>query len=357
MVTDDSVRDYFIATAAVYVPCYAYTWLRTCFEHGFSQKAHVFVEDNGFTRITIPCKSAWKPGQHCFLRFTSFGIMQAISTHPFTICSVPSTQADRQPELVFYIRHQRGFTAKLHQHALKQPGIPVPVLVDGPYGGINLQKYYEADHVLVVAGGSGAGWCLPFIEIFARHRLIPADEEYGQEIRTDGNEGLRHFRRSGPLSLQVVLATRDSSSRVWFLRTVSELLSRCSAAESPSNIRISVYLTGEAAEEVDVPSSISSDPASSREPASATEKIALPVDEHRVTIPGKEFDGRPQLAQIVHEEATKVAEASQSLGVFVCGPDTMQNDVRNAVAKENLDIPRGSKAGGIYLHTEHFSWA
>src|ERR1700761_2927581 len=154
-------RDYFIATAAVYVPCYVYPWLRTCFEYGIGQKAQIFVEDNGFTRITIPAKFDWRPGQHCFLRFTSFGLLQAISAHPFTICSSPSIQPNEQSELVFYIRHQRGFTAKLYQYSLENPGASVPVLVDGPYGGINPQKYDDGDHLLVIAGGSGAGWCLP----------------------------------------------------------------------------------------------------------------------------------------------------------------------------------------------------
>src|SRR6201996_3851951 len=105
-------RDYFIATAAVYVPCCVYPWLRTCFEYGVSQKAQIFVEDNGFTRITIPAKFNWKPGQHCFLRFTSFGLLGTLSSHPFTICSLPSTRQDEPSELVFYLRHKGGLTAK-----------------------------------------------------------------------------------------------------------------------------------------------------------------------------------------------------------------------------------------------------
>lgn len=35
----------------------------------------------------------------------------------------------------------------------------------------------------------------------------------------------------------------------------------------------------------------------------------------------------------------------------------MQNDVRNAAAKENLAILKGGMSGGVYLHSEHFSWA
>lgn len=59
---------------------------------------------------------------------------------------------------------------------------------------------------------------------------------------------------------------------------------------------------------------------------------------------GEEFKVRPQLALIVQGEAVTTTETGQSLNIFVCGLDTMQNDVRNAVAKENLNY-------------EHFLWA
>jgi predicted ferric reductase len=148
------------------------------------------VEENSFTRITIPAKFTWKPGQHCFLRFTSFGFLQSLSAHPFTICSSPSPQPNGESELVFYIRHQSGFTAKLYQHAIEHPSISAPVLVDGPYGGINLQKYHESDHLVIIAGGSGAGWCLPFIDRFIRYGIMAADEERGTAISSDAKETL-----------------------------------------------------------------------------------------------------------------------------------------------------------------------
>ncbi|KAL7925673.1 ferric reductase like transmembrane component domain-containing protein [Trichoderma austrokoningii] len=248
--------DYFIATAAVYVPCYVYPWLRTCFRYGINSKAQIVAQDNGFVRMTIPVNFHWRPGQHCFLRFTSFGLFHAISAHPFTICSSPSEKPGEQSQLTFYIRPEKGFTAKLYQYALDQPGGSIPLLVDGPYGGINMQRYQHSDHVLVVAGGSGAGWCLPFIE-----RIGSVSDE-------------KNFKEEG----------------------------------------------------------------------------------HNIHALEREFKGRPQLPQII-QEATRVADAGQSLSVFVCGPTTMQNDVRNAVAKENLKILQGSGTGAVYLHTEHFSWA
>jgi NAD(P)H-flavin reductase len=266
---------------------------------------------------------------------------------------LPSPNLNNESELVFYIRHQKGFTAKLYQLALEQPGVSVPVLVDGPYGGINLQRYYEGDRLLVIAGGSGAGWILPFIEQFVRSS-ISSDEEKCLNP-TKKKEFLPVAgRQSGPLSLRVILATRDIGSRIWFLRTVTELLSKYPATAS-SAINIQVYLTGEAADSVDL-----SKQSSSKESTSSADKNNIPeagLQGREIFVPGKEFEGRPQLEVIVNEEASKVADAGESLSGFVCGPTTMLNDVRNAVARENLDIVRGKKAGGVYLHAEHFSWA
>lgn len=87
------------------------------------------------------------------------------------------------------------------------------------------------------------------------------------------------------------------------------------------------------------------------------DQIATPDGGHDAPILGKEFEGRPNLSLVVQEEAANFAEAGQSLGVYVCGPTTMQNDERNAVARENLGILKGSKSSGVYLHSEHFSWA
>ncbi|KAF2641379.1 hypothetical protein P280DRAFT_517583 [Massarina eburnea CBS 473.64] len=353
--------DYFVATAAVYVPCYVYPWLRTLFEHGVAHRASISIEDNGFTRITIPANTHWTPGQHCFLRFTSFGILQALSTHPFTICSSPSIKSGEKSEMLFYLRHQGGFTAKLYEYAKANPDATVPVLIDGPYGGVNLQRYRDSDHLLVIAGGSGAGWCLPFIERFLRSSSMSTARVRDQEAIADAKEhvpveeapGQRH---TSPISLRVILATRDASSRIWFLRTVGELLSKYSETAS-SGIRVQVHVTGSAAKDADLSAKLPLEHVSASPSISSNDRIEVQGTTHDASIPGKEVDGRPRLSAIVHDEAGLSAEAGESLGVFICGPDTMQNDVRNAVAAENLNILKGGRSSGVYLHSEHFSWA
>ncbi|MAD86624.1 MAG: hypothetical protein CL912_27020 [Deltaproteobacteria bacterium] len=370
---------YFVATAAIYVPCFVFPWLRTIFEYGFTQQARVSVEENGFTRVAIPAKFNWTPGQHCFLRFTGFGIMQSISSHPFTICSMPSSNEHEPSELVFYIRHQRGFTAKLHQYALNNANASTPVQIDGPYGGISLPKLRNSERLLVIAGGSGAGWCLPFIESFfriSRPSMVANDEEHGHIHRTSDldektdaitdakasslNSSHKHSSIAG--SLRIVLATRDTDSRLWFERSVASLFTRLSIPSALSSLaQIQVFVTGEAAKRL----SMSGKPIeNTNRPGSSTsdDNISPSLSNshsHPLPADADEFVGRPGLVEIIREEAGKAAEAGQELSVYVCGPGTMQNDVRNAVAERNLGILRGGVGSGrgVYLYSEHFSWA
>ncbi|PSN59918.1 hypothetical protein BS50DRAFT_656565 [Corynespora cassiicola Philippines] len=338
---------YFVATAAVYVPCFVFPWLRTIFEYKWTQKAHVTVEENGFTRVTIPADFNWMPGQHCFLRFTSFGI-QAFSSHPFTICSSSSSRAGGKSELVFFIRHQLGFTKTLYQRALHHPGISVPVLVDGPYGGVSRERLGASQHQLLIAGGSGAGWCLSFIEHFVTSLPEHPDEE-------DAIEG-RHEKESSANHVRVVLATADASSRIWFERAVDEVLRRCGTTRSSSNTRVQVHLTGGAAKNAHTSDEATYAPHVSISQASGDHVVHTDkaID---TSTPAKEIEGRPRLLTIVQEEATLAAETDSSLGVYVCGPLAMQDDVRNAVAAENMKIITGVRLRSVYLYTEHFSWA
>lgn len=224
-----------------------------------------------------------------------------------------------------------------------------------------MQRYAEGDRLLVVAGGSGAGWILPFIELFHRRESIAADEENGQDS-TEGEEKVTQPNRpqserslSGPLSMRVILATRDTSSRIWFLKTVGELLSKYPTPHPSFDIDVQVYLTGEAEQDAHTPQKVSNVTISGVS-ALSSENINVKAGGHETTVPGKELFGRPDLPLLVRDEGTLAAEVSQSLSVFVCGPTTMQNDVRNAVADENLKILKGSKSSGVYLHSEHFSW-
>lgn len=253
---------------------------------------------------------------------------------------------------MFYIRPHGGFTKKLRARALECPGSSVGVLVDGPYGGIALDKFSDADCVLLVAGGSGAGWCLPFIERYVMQYSQSgdaySDAEKGETLHVE-TRGL-----AGPVSLRIVLATRDTANRQWFLGAVDELLAKCGG--SASGLNVQVYLTGDAALAVETTTERgkTASPAASVSESDGIEGAGHELVGH---VPGREHEGRPHLSSVVAQEASKVREGGQALSVFVCGPTTMQNDVRNAVAAENLRGLKGSAAESVYLHSEHFSWA
>ncbi|KAF3048607.1 hypothetical protein E8E11_009888 [Didymella keratinophila] len=299
--------NYFVATAAIYVPCLVYPRLRTAFEYGFAQKAYIHIEGNGFIRLTVPSiNMQWKPGQHCFLRFTNFGL-QAFSSHPFTICSLPSLRASDKSELVFYIRHSQCLTKKLYEHAQGHPEISLPILVDGPYGGINMQGFNDADRLLVIAGGSGAGWILSFLELFCRQRSTPStiDISAGRNISPSDEEkqsDVEHRRK-----LRIELATRDITSRTWFLHAVAELFAKYSLPFKPSDIDIEIHLTGK---------------------AERTVVSAVEPKGDQVKVPTEELPGRPDLPLIIHKESEAARVEDGSLGVYLCGPITMQNGSR-----------------------------
>jgi Ferric reductase NAD binding domain/FAD-binding domain len=287
-----------------------------------------------------------------------------LSSHPFTICSLPSMSPSKPSEMTFYIRHQGGFTARLWSYAMKYPGAQVPVFVDGPYGGIDNMKYFGSDRLVVAAGGSGAGWMLPFAEQFLRYHSLVTPESSVTEINEDKQtSGALSRQRSlrGPRTLRLILATRDAATRTWFHTTVNNLLSEYKALGTPSDMTVEVHLTGEAEKIVEPPTKFSPELKRSGSETTGKDPIGNGEGEDSKTgagaVPQAEVRGRPDLPLIIREEVASAKETGESVSVFVCGPLQMQDDARNAVARENLSILKNPSAGGVYLHLEHFSWA
>lgn len=239
----------------------------------------------------------------------------------------------------------------------------MPVLVDGPYGGIDTQKLYGSDRIIVIAGGSGAGWSLPFIEQHLRCRYsgpktLSSDSSEADSDGSSSNDQKNPEVRghvNAPQSLRVLLATRDTATRVWFHKAVDDMLSRYPQSQLASELMVEVFLTGEAEQHREIEKGIAE--LSNLDSSSPPRRKAEMQKQSRSSISGQELYGRPQLPRMIHEEAVMAAETKQSLSVFACGPLTMQNDVRNAVANENLGIFKKLRSTGVYLHLEHFSWA
>ncbi|EME77873.1 uncharacterized protein MYCFIDRAFT_50576 [Pseudocercospora fijiensis CIRAD86] len=334
--------DYFIATGVLFSLSWLHRQIRIYFQHGISHRASVSIASNGFICARIPTQASWTVGQHFFIRFMSLGL-HACTIHPFTACSLPtrtSYLAKTDSELVLYIRPRGGFTSRLARHAEAHPNSPIRVLLDGPYGGVDMQRLVTGQRQLIVAGGSGAGWLLPMISAFLRRQELSGPDVV-------------------PSSAKVVLATRDLATCSWFEETVRELLAS-EEGKLPANLEVEVYYTGsEAAVETGQLLHSTEKPEKAENVQRTLERGdsgSDSSDSRPMDISGiKHFQARPDLRAMIRAEATS-SSLTDELGVFVCGPLSMQSDVSNAVAQEQLPVMKNG-AKSIYLHMEHFSWA
>lgn len=162
-------------------------------------------------------------------------------------------------------------------------------------------------------------------------------------------------------SMRVVLATRDHATHQWFDETVQELLPTSGLEKVPANLDIELYYTGGGENATHTTAKPAHHSTNDLEKANGSKQQSVSRANSDSTSDLarsnaiKRLDGRPDLQSIIHAESTSPALQGQ-LGVFVCGPSSMQIDVSNAVAAEQLNILRGGK-NDVYLHMEHFSWA
>lgn len=291
---------------------------------------------NGLICVHTPSKARWSVGQHFFVRFMTPGL-DAATTHPFTACSLPTYDSETS-ELVFYIRSRGGFTARLARHATAEPEKKVRILIDGPYGGVPMRHLHASKHQLVIAGGSGAGWTLPLVLALVRQN----------ELVQKPNESVEKKL------MQIVLATRERSTCDWFQRTLARMLLDNGHDGLPSYIEVVVYLTGSAADGA----------SHGLDARTAEQKDAIIInrsatnDSDSSSLSNMNFSirsGRPDLPATV-KAASEMYVRGEQVGVYVCGPLSMQNDVANAAADVQLSALTKGKAN-LVLHMEHFSWA
>jgi len=126
----------------------------------FRHRAQISLQ-SGLIRVTIPTNMKWSPGMHIFIRFAH---IRPFESHPFTIASIPSTEADGRNEMVFIIRPETGFTHVLAEVAAKSsPDRKSPVILDGPYGETGVNQLRAYDSVLLLAGGTGITFIVPLL--------------------------------------------------------------------------------------------------------------------------------------------------------------------------------------------------
>ncbi|KAI1377019.1 putative FRE ferric reductase-like transmembrane component [Hypoxylon crocopeplum] len=324
---DPRARDYFIATGVLYTLSFLYPQIRTYFEFGLSHRASFTMVSDQALKVTIPIETTWRPGQHIFLRFVHMGV-HAFTAHPFTICSLPVTKdSTGQSKLTFYVHPRGGLTARLAKAAFQRPGFSVPVLLDGPYGGVQGKPLYNYDHNLIIACGAGAGLSLPFV----MESLLRS----AWQAKTK-NKALVS-------KIQVVIATRDTQLVQWYEEALLEYLGENGLDMVPDNLDISIYQTGRSESERN---STSKDPEQPNEKLGGNDQV---VKQLPITV----FSGRPDITTVVRDATL---QPGLSVGIAACGPAEVLKLAREEAAAAQLRVMGSrSSAREVYLHSEVFS--
>ncbi|KAK1764210.1 putative FRE ferric reductase-like transmembrane component [Phialemonium atrogriseum] len=333
--------DYFIAAGALYAASWLYSQIRTFLKHGISLRATIVPVSDHALKVTIPISNlTWQPGEHVFLRFLTLGA-HALTAHPFTICSSPNApspadggkESSSSSALVFYVQPRGGISARLASMAAKRPGVSVPVLIDGPYGGVRTRPLHAYDRGLVVACGAGAGFSLPFVMNWlldvARRSPGCGDGESGRRMR-------------------VVVSTRDARIVEWYETALVEFLEANRLPLTLDGVEILVYLTSGAGPGLQ---SSGQDSEQSEEKHVSVAERSAPA---AAKLPFKIFEGRPDISAAVRDATL---ESGVSVGIAVCGPAGVLKAAQDEAAAAQLRI-LGSKIGSkeVYLHSECFSW-
>lgn len=325
--------DYFIAAAVLYSLTWLYSQLRTYLEHGVRHRASLAMETGDTIRITVDTDAKWNPGQHIFLRFLTQGV-HALTAHPFTICSLDRRDGGGDgAQMVFHIRARGGLTKRLAALADKDPGVSVPVLLDGPYGGVKGRYFDGFDHAVVIGGGAGAGFTLGL----AKHFLSQA--------RLNAAENRR---------MTLLVSSRDPELHQWFLASLAEALpvvEDAGAGGDRPDTGLSVVIhdtsRAEPVEQGDKASSNSGDEAPAPEKSGETRITGMGGVQATLV------RGRADLFALGREVTS--AEGA-SVGIVVCGPASMIQDASMVAASAQGRIIKGGPgASEVWFHKESFS--
>lgn len=280
--------------------------------------ADVEVLPGDAMRITLRLARPWafKPGQHIFLTMPSVGLW---TSHPFSIAwsdaphqhirsrdlekgirtSQPSPQttdtlALPQTSVSLIIRRRAGFTEHLYRkaHDTLNHRISLPALVEGPYGGTQILHSYGT--VMLFAAGVGITHQIPFV----------------RDLLAGYASGTVAARR-----VLLIWIVRAPEHLEWIRPWMTTILSMPGRRDV---LRIQLFVTR---------------PRSAKEIHSPSSTVQM-------------FPGKPNVDALVGMESREQVGA---MGVSVCGPGGLGDDVRSAVRRR-----QGSR--NVDFLEEGFGW-
>ncbi|KAJ9098104.1 hypothetical protein QFC21_004433 [Naganishia friedmannii] len=293
----------------------------------------------------------WSAGQHLYLMMPSISTIP-FEAHPFTIQGTPVTEGPEAGKVSLLIRVRDGFTKRLL--AKGHDSTKTAAYMEGPYGGsVDLR---HNDTVVVVVGGSGVTYGLACLYSvidaarlnksavrkfnFSMYLLFRTLDHY-QWIKKD----LKSHLANVPEYLDITFnfhVTQYSPVEGTLLEKVATLTRIATSTQGAP------IVTGESSSSEGYNSS---SPAESINEKESDEKYRSDEDKDgRVHW----HQGRANLVQLL-QQAVDAAQGPVSINV--CGPSTLQNSVRKAVASTSSPKQILSKGqASIEFHCENFGW-
>lgn len=234
--------------------------------------------------------------------------------------------------MIFHVKPRSGITTRLAKLAEKQPNITVPVLLDGPYGGLPMRWGEGFDRTVVVGGGAGAGFTLPIIENFLQNKLNGKNDD----------------------QLTAVVVSRDPAFHHWFLRSLESLTARYSISEAVSGLTVLLHQTSATRVAVDASSDSNADDLEKKVKSETKPSDGV----HLSAATGKLFGvqhktGRPDIRALTN---IPLQEKGVTVGLVVCGPSSMVQDVSVVASEAQREIFSGSLAAQeVWFHKESFT--
>ncbi|WXC57469.1 hypothetical protein SNK03_003379 [Fusarium graminearum] len=290
---------------------------------------------NGGTRVTLakaPLGST--SGKHGFLWVPA---VRALETHPFTMVAVNP--------LEFVVAAYDGFTQKLHDRALRNPGIKLKASVEGPYGTLPDIRGY--DKVILVAGGSGASFTV------------------GAAL-----DMLKKLDRDAEVVIEFIWIIRNQEYLSWFAQHLETLhqdhrvftkiyVTRAPSTESvpqrqPSTSSNTSFNSNfvDPDPEKEIVTQASTATAARQSPDLEQDGTSSPtsITAHPSLGDNVIFFGRPDVTSLIKESIESTPSDKRVL-VMGCGPKTLMSAVQNATADAIVD-----NRAGVELHLEKFGW-
>ncbi|KAI5863188.1 ferric reductase NAD binding domain-containing protein [Durotheca rogersii] len=259
-------------------------------------------------RLTVTMARPWtfRPGQHAYLYMPAISFWQS---HPFSVAWSEEAEdftadklamnrqdvlAMRKTSMSFIIRARTGMTNTLYQRAAASPDgrLLTTCFVEGPYGGDHMMHSYGT--VMLFAGGVGVTHAVPHVR-----------------------DLVAGFANGTVATRKVVLVwiLQSPEHLEWIRPWMTEILAMDKRRDV---LRIMLFV---------------SRPRSTKEIHSPSSTVQM-------------FPGRPQIEHLIASEAEHQVG---TMGVTVCGPGALSDEVRQAVRQNQY-------GSSIDFIEEAFSW-